>query len=827
MKRWFYTKLLSLSCVLLLVPILLLSQNKSLNNNSQKSEENSCAVYGTVIDKKTRAPIEYANIVVLRTKDSTMINGTISDKKGKFRVEKLPYGQLYVRVNFIGYSANRNKNVFLTIDRPEKNLGIIELSTISTNLAAVDIVSEKKAIESNLDKKVVNVDKNLFSTGGTAIDIMQTIPSVSVDIDGNVGLRGSQNVTILVDGRPSIYTSLDQLPASIIDKVEIVTNPSARYDPDGTSGIINIVLKKKNQAGYSGMASLTAGTYDNYSGSVNFNIRYNKLSFSAGYDPRIFNMSGIYKYHRESLLSDVKSYLDEDGDFWRRGISHYVKSGLDYFVNSKNTLSFTFLYTTRQFDENDFIKYYNRDSLQNLTNYSERNTNEFNHNNGFEYSLDYRKTFDKKNEELTANIYYSDNKGISNSEMTQYLYNTDLTPFGNPELQNDSTYSVGKQITAQIDFIDPVGKGRIETGYKGNYKISDNDYYLSNYVDSTASWETDKNASNRFVYTIMLHSAYFIYSNSIKNFKYQIGLRGEAAITASDQKTVSQVFTKDYYNIFPTAHIRYDFKETNSLQLSYSRRVNRPRGGQLNPFTNYTDPMNLSAGNPYLEPEYTNALELEYNLEWKDMGINPTLFYRQTDNMISRIVTLNPDGTTFSTYQNLKSGVSYGLELIYSQKVAKWFKFNTNLSFFKSKINGSVLTNEDVDESFSYTGKLTATFTPLKSFDIQAMVNYSSPVVSAQGGHGGGGQGIVRESYSCDLAAKKDFFKGKFGVSIRASDIFKTQKYAFDVIGQDFNSTTVRQRKSPNVFLTLTYKINGGIKQRPKKSNEDNNEQDF
>jgi outer membrane receptor protein involved in Fe transport len=821
------TRFFAVITLLLLVTQILFSQNKQPQNGSQRTEETAGAVYGIVIDKKTRVPIEYANIVVLRIKDSTIINGTISDKKGKFRIDKLPYGQLYVRVNFIGYSAKKLRDVVLTVDRPEKNLGTIELATTSTNLASVEINSEKQAIESNLDKKVVNVDKNLFSTGGTAIDIMQTIPSVSVDIDGNVGLRGSQNVTILVDGRPSIYTSLDQLPASIIDKVEIVTNPSARYDPDGTSGIINIVLKKKNQAGYSGLISLTAGTFNNYSGSASFNIRYNKLSFSAGYDPRLFNMSGIYKYHRESDIANETSFLDEDGDFSRSGISHSAKAGLDYFINSKNTLSFSFLYTNRKFDENDFIKYYYRDSLQNLTDYSERNTDEFSRDNGREYSIDYKKTFDKKNQELIANVYYSDDNEVSNSVMKQYYYNNDMNPIGNPELQDDSTFSIDQQLTAQLDFVDPIGKGRIETGYKGNYKTSDNDYYLADYIDSTQSWESDSNATNNFVYTQMLHSAYFIYSNSIKKFKYQIGIRGEAAFTTSDQKTSGETFTKNYFNIFPTGHIRYDFNEDNSLQLSYSRRVNRPRVGQLNPYTNYTDPMNLSAGNPFLEPEYSNAIELEHILEYKDMTLNSTLFYRQTDNMISRIVTLNDDGTTFSTYQNLKSGVSYGLELIYTQKVAKWFKFNTNLSFFKSKINGSVLTNEDADESFSWTGKLTTIFTPIKGFDIQAMVNYSSPVVTAQGGHGGGGQGIMQENYSCDLAAKKDFFKGMFGVSLRASDIFLTRKYSIDIIGENFSSNTLRQRNSRIVYLTLTYKINGGIKQRPRKTNEDSNEQDF
>ncbi len=827
MKKSVLTRTLGICFLLLFTSGRLASQNKTGNDGFQKNDESNGAVYGTVIDKSTRTPIEYANIVVLRIKDSTMINGTISDKKGRFRIEKLPYGQLFVRVNFIGYAARKLKDVFLTIDKPEKNLGTIELSVASTNLSAVDIISEKKAIESNLDKKTINVDKNLFSTGGTAIDIMQTIPSVSVDIDGNVGLRGSQNVTILVDGRPSIYTSLDQLPASIIEKVEIVTNPSARFDPDGTSGIINIILKKKNQSGYSGMISLTAGTNDNYSGSANFNIRYNKLSFTVGYDPRIFNISGISEYHRQSDMNGIKSFLDQDGTFWRKGISHNIKSGLDYFINSKNTLSFSFLYTNRHMDENDFIKYYNRDSIQNLTNYAERNTDEIDRNNGREYSIDYRRTFDKKNEELTANIYFSDNKETGNSLMTQYPYNVDFTPYGLPILQNDSTYSTGRQLTAQIDFVDPVGKGRIETGYKGNYKISDNDYYLMNYIDSTKSWENDSLASNNFVYTIMLHSAYFIYSNSIGKFKYQVGLRGEAAFTSADQKTTDQVFSKNYYNAFPTAHLRYDFNDNNSLQLSYSRRVNRPRGRQLNPFIDYSDPMNLSAGNPYLGPEFTNALELEYLLGWKDMTLNPTLFYRQTDNMISRIVTLNSDGTTFSTYQNLKSGTSYGVEIIYTQKVAKWFKFNTNLSFFKQKINGSVLTNEEADESFSWTGKLTTTFTPLKNFDIQAMFNYSSPVVTAQGGFGGGGQGIMQENYSCDLAAKKDFFKGKFSVSLRASDIFKTQKYNLEIIGSDFTSNTLRQRNSRMVFLTITYKINGGIKQRPKKNNEDNNEQDY
>jgi outer membrane receptor protein involved in Fe transport len=664
-------------------------------------------------------------------------------------------------------------------------------------------------MEYNLDKKVINVDKDMVSAGGTAIDIMQKIPSVSVDVEGTVSLRGSSNVTILVDGRPSTFTDLDQIPAGMIDKVEIVTNPSARYDPDGMSGIINIVMKKPKDAGYNGMISLNVGTGDKYTGSVNLNFRQKKVNIFANYDFRYFSMKGYTDQNRESTYSDTSSFLDQHQNSGRRGQFNNFKAGADFFINDKNTLTIVAEYGVRKFRTNETTHYTALNYLDNPTNYYVRQTNGINSGGGPEGEINYKKTFKKKNQEFTSNISFEQNPGDNTSLMAYEPYYLDYTPISvDPDLQNSITKSLNTAIIGQIDYFMPLwAGGRMETGYKYSYKNSDLDYLQENKIGGTADWIKDTNTSNNFVYNEQIHSAYLIYSNSIANFKYQAGVRAEYATTISNQKTSGQKFTNNYFNLFPTIHLKYEFTEEHALQLSYSRRVNRPSWRSLNPFINNSDPLNISAGNPYLKPEYINSFELGHLISIKKTSMSTTVFYRQIDHIISRIMTLEPGGVTYSTYQNLNKGQSYGLEFIVSQQVGKWWKINANASVFGQKFSGTQLTNAFKDATYSWTAKINSSMA-LKVFDLQVSFNYNSAVttVTGQGGRfmPAGTQGRQAELYFMDIGVKKDLWKNRISVSARVSDVLKSLKYSVVTTGDNFNQSTLSARESRVLFLGVT-----------------------
>ncbi len=785
-------------------------------------------ITGNVIDKKAGIPVEYANVVLFKTKDSTMVNGVVTDKKGNFRFEKVPFGSYYVKANFIGYKPGFIRDIMIKPDAPIKSLGDLLIETTSTMIEGANITAEKEQMEYNLDKKVVNVDKNLSLAGGTAIDVMQTIPSVTVDVEGTVSLRGSSNVTILVDGRPSAFTSLDQLPASMIERVEIVTNPSARYDPDGMSGIINIVLKKKKEPGYNGLVSVNLGTHDKYMGSVNLNYRYNKINVFANYDLRYFSMNGNSTNLRESWFNDTSSFLDQYNRSLRHGKFHNVKAGIDYFINDFNTLSLSGSYHMRAFETDDLYKNTSTDYNHALTDYYERFADGLNASTGYEVNVNYKKTFEQKNREWTIDGALETHKNEADQDMKLQPYDLNMQYIDQTEYQMSYTFNDNYEGQIRTDYVQPIGKGRLETGYKFDFDHNNQDYQLSNLDSLQTNWLLDSNTSNHFIYNEQIHAIYGIYSNSVKKFKYQFGIRLEESFAKGNQVTQSSKFNRDRFGWFPTIHLQYEFSDHHALQLSYSRRVNRPGVRQLNPFTNYSDPLNLSTGNPYLEPEYINSLELGYDLNIKGTGISPTIFYRQNTGMISRVTTLDTNGVSHTTYENLNNGTSYGIELVFTQKLFKWWKVSANGSYFRQQYEGDNVSTQ-ASSSYSWTAKINSSWTPMKGFDIQGSFYYNSPVVTATGGSdryfsGGAGQGKLSENYWFDLGMKKDFFKGALSVSLRASDLFKTQKFNSISWGSNYTTTTERHRDSQVFFLGLTYKINGGGK---KKRDDMNMDMDF
>lgn len=822
---------------LLLLSTILFAQNNQNNNshpnNTGYQNAPKGSISGTVVETKTGTPVEFANVIVFKAKDSTQVTGGLTNPKGKFYIENVPAGRYFLKVNFIGFSIKRINDVFIKPpDQLNFSTGTIELTPTATNLNSVEVVAERDQVEYNLDKKVINVDKNILSAGGTALDVMQTIPSIQVDIDGGVSLRGSSNVTIFVDGKPSGLTSLDQMPANMIDKVEIVTNPSARYDPDGMSGIINIVTKRKKEPGYYGMISANYSTKEKYGASLNLGYNRKKFNVYGNFDFKRNMFPSTGETYREVYNNDTTQYYNIFSDNLRQGYFFNTKIGTDWFINNKNTLSFYGVYNTRQGKPQETSKYRNYGMNHDYESFYDRVNKGDYYNGGYEFSLDYKKTFERPGRELTSNIFYSYSENKSNSDLTTTFLNADEIPFADSlQLQGTENNGNNTGLSWQVDYVHPFKtKGRFETGYKGNYRSNINDYLLFNQVENIM--ELDTMSSNKFNYIEQIHAAYFIYGSNIKKFKYQAGLRFEQAFTTSNQMTSQQKYHNDYFGIFPTVHLKYEFTEHNALQISYSRRVNRPRSSQLNPFVNYTDPMNISSGNPLLKPEFTNSFELAHLFDVKKTSLITTLFYRDTRNMITQVLDIDSTGVSNTTYRNMNNGSTFGIELVLSQGLWKWWKVNGNLSYYGVYFNDHQSMVDDKIKT-SWSAKVNSSMTFFKSWDVQLSFNYRSKTITAQSasdfrgssGSGSGSRGTQAANYYFDLGMKKDFFKNKLSMSLRLSDIFNTNKYDLITTGGNYQSTVHRKRETQVLYFSISYKINGGIKSKKKKM--DDNQFDY
>ncbi|MDP4267683.1 MAG: TonB-dependent receptor [Bacteroidota bacterium] len=814
---------------------IVIGQNNGSVQNNNSFTATSGKISGDIIDDVTNEPIEYATISVFRKKDSTLLTGAVTDIKGNFKMERVPSGKYYLRISFIGYKTLIKDSVYLEKKNSEKNLGIIRLTSNAKKLGIVNITSTRNEVEYNLDKKVVTVGKDMFSAGGTAVDVMQTIPSVTVNVDGSINLKGSSNITIIVDGKPSMLTSLDQLPASMIEKVEVVTNPSARYDAEGMTGIINIVLKKNNTKGYYGMASFTAGTGNKYNGSVNYNYRLNRFNFFGSYDNRFNNTWGTNITNTANKIkNDSVSYLMQNQYYTNYSSFNNLRIGADYYINDYNTLSFSSTYNIRKNSgestmSNDFRNY----NLQRQKYYNSM-TNSDNKGIGRELNLNYKKTYKETQKEFTAEMYYSSSSWSGGTLLSQQPFDiSKMTPVEDyiPEQKNSSP-SENYYFHAKSDYVHPFENGsRLEAGFKSSIRKNDLNYYIDDYNSSDNEWNENSGLTNHFIYKENINAAYGIYSSRFNNFKYQVGLRAEQSNTISNQVTTDTIYRKSYIDLFPTIHLKYEFNERQGLKLSYSRRINRPNSGNLNPFRSISDPLNVYYGNPDLDPEFYNSYEFAYSMEYDKFSFMPSLFYRQTDNLISRIVTMRND-TSETTYKNLNKGSSYGLEFVYSQTIMKGWKVNTNLSFYKYFIEGQGISSSNyANNKVNWTGKINSSVPITKYFSLQINFNYSSPMYSAISStaavNAGQGYTCKKENYSLNLGTRMDFLKNKLSLTVRLNDVFKTSNFDSDIYGDNFISTYARKRETRILYAGLSYKISGGMKEKVVRKEKEEEEEEI
>ncbi|OGU16655.1 MAG: hypothetical protein A2X61_16275 [Ignavibacteria bacterium GWB2_35_12] len=790
------------------IAVILLSTIENIKSQD-KSEEKSFRgkITGNVVDRNSLFALPGATLSLYKYSDSTIQTGAIADRKGNFEIKEIPNGKYSLKATYIGYAQKFVKNIELSRTNSTINLGQIGLSLSLSETDEVNVTAEKPHVEFSAGKKIFNIEKDIVASGGNAIDVLKNIPSVEVDIDNNVSLRGSGSVQFLINGKPSTMLSsgtsaLEQIPASMIENIEIITNPTAKFDAEGTAGIININMKKEGNNGINGIAMINAGTYDRYNASLNVNYKLDGLNINAGYDfyGSLWGMDG--SSFRRTILEDSTTEMNQDFFHRRRNISHSVKGGIEYNINKNNQLIINASYRGSNADRSGESINISNNILQENTDKSNSKNGEISTSPNIDLSLNYRLTLNKKFHELTFDAFYSTDNDDESTTNHQYFTFPIESYYG----QNSIGLGKDKSIILQSDYVLPFRDStRLEAGIKAIHKIMDSDYQNFTKADTIPDWVLDQSKSNHYIYDENVYSAYLIFSNKVGEFSYSAGVRAEQTITKGEQKTTNNINERNYLDFFPNISFGYKLDINHELQLSYSRRIERPRSRFLNPFVEYMDYYNVRYGNPNLKPQYTNSFELGILQNYSKFSITPSIFYNNTKDVFDRFTVLLPDGKIGMTWENMSSKYSYGLEINFSGDPFAWLRLSLDGSYYKYVVEGIQSYEGQKREDFSWKTRLNATITPMKELNFQITGYYTAPSENIQGKR--------FSSYGVDFGARYDLHEN-LTLTFRASDIFHTRTWHSISTGTGFYYDNDIHPLSQYISLGFQYKINQGIKQK-------------
>ena len=809
--------------------------------------------YGKVLDSVSNKPLEAASVQLIQNKfDSAtkkrkdvVVGGMLTTKKGEFSIENLPimatyklkitaigYKTIEKRVNFeMNMAAARSGDFSSMLSAVDKDLGNIKLEADAKQLENVTVSASKATLEMKIDRKVFNVEKNLNSVGGTAVDVMKNVPSVNVDIDGNVSLRNA-SPQIFVDGRPTTMT-LDQIPADAIASVEIITNPSAKYDASGGgAGILNIILKKNRKAGYNGnlRAGIDMRGRPNLGGDVN--MKQGKVNFFAAGQFGMRKSISNVKTDRVDYNADTTSYLKQRNKPINSGFFAFGRAGMDYFIDNRNTLSIGGNLVRGQFKTTDLINTY-RDTVRpsgTISDRGERGSKSTGNFRNYGATLSFKHNFAKANKELTADFNYNYSKNDNVGDYTTQYFFSNNSPKTPQFIEQSKGGGTNRFITIQTDYADPITSSmKIEAGLRAAFRNFTS--FNNNFVQTTpGQYLLIPGLSNDYKFNDELYAGYLTFSHQRKKLSYQLGLRAESSSYTGNLVSKNQKFKTEYpLSLFPSAFATYKLNDKEDMQLNYSRKINRPNFFQLIPFIDYSDSLNLSVGNPGLIPEFTNLLELSYSNQYKaGNSLLATVYFRNTNDLITRYqykdANPNParaDSVIITTYANANRSYTVGLELTGKNKPAKWWDLTTNLNLFNSTIKAGNIPGTVSSSLFSWFAKINNNFKLPKNFSIQLSADYTAKTLVAPGGGGnrgmgmmfGGGsqpsaQGYIKPIFGADFSIRKEFLKNNAAsITLQFSDIFRTRLYATHNESAFFVQDNERRRDPQFVRLNFNWRF--------------------
>jgi outer membrane receptor protein involved in Fe transport len=819
------------------------------------------SLYGKLVDSKNGKPIEFASVQLIQNKFDTVtkkrkdvaIAGMITKANGEFLLENVPiFGQMKLKITVVGFKPYEQP-VSFDLKRPDnggdmssmigmldKDLGNIKIDIDEKVLSDVTVTASNPGLRLGIDRKVFNVDKNLVSAGGTAVDVMKNVPSLSVDIDGNVTMRNN-TPQIFVDGRPTTMT-LDQIPADVIESVEIITNPSSKFDASGgTAGILNVVLKKNKKVGYNGglRANLDSRAKIGLGGDINLRQQKVNLFLNANYNQRKSISTGVTD--RSTLIGTPLTNLNQNDRSVSVGYFMFYRGGADFFVDNRNTISIAANIGSGRFKPVTTSDIY-VDSLYNVvkSSFNERVSRNSSQMDNKGVQLSYKHNFPKSGQEWTVDATF--NKSSSNSKnliQTDYFKVPQYT-LNNTFKQQQNGSGDFKNLVLQTDYTNPINdKSKVEMGARVSVRKVDSRNDFFSYTPS-GSLFYDPLLSVNYNSTDKIYAAYTTYSNQVKNFGYQLGLRLESSNYQGNLPDKNQSFNIKFpVSLFPSIFLSNKMKGDQELQLNYTRKINRPNFFQLYPYTDYSDSLNISRGNPDLKPEFTNSVELSYQKTFKKNKDNflASLYYKNTTDLITRFQVKETNASSgkdvlINTYINANSAYVTGLEMTLKNKVTKWWDLTSNVNLFTSKINITGVTSQD--QFASWFGKLNNTFKLPKNFTLQLSGNYQSKTVLPPGGSGGEGggrggmmfggggggmgggmfgqtttsQGYVRANYWVDAAFKYEFLKNKqASISLNVNDIFRTRRSDVHSASAYFDQDVFRRRDPQILRLNFSWRF--------------------
>ncbi len=760
---------------------------------------------GLVIDNKTKEPVPFATIVI---KDTTnkVITGGITNELGKFKIAQIPQSKIFFEVQFMGYKTFK-KSITITQETSKQNLGTIKLIEDTANLDEVEIVAETSTIVQKIDRKVINVGKDLVAVGATASDIMNNIPSVSVDQNGNISLRGNTNVKILIDGKPTNISAaqlLKQIPSSSIKSIELITNPSAKYNPEGMSGIINIILRKNSNLGFN--ASLNSGFNQGKNGrlntSLNMNYKVGKFNFFTNYGLNLGNSNNYGNINRTDNNSIQKFNFNNNSK------SNLIKLGVDFYLNDKNTIS---VYTNQNIYNSRGINVSLVNFLShNFDNFDQRNII-LNNNYTQTYNFDYKIDFNKEGHNLELEVNYATTNSDENAN-----YKELINPSNRILNYDDFVGNDRNNTTINLDYANPISKNaKWEIGLESRLRRTDNTKNTTQFqYDNTFNLIPVPNTF--YQYNRNINSMYATYSHKFKKLSVQIGARLENYDVTAILDQI-KIFYDNYITLYPSAFFTFNPSEKNQFQFSYSRRVDRPGLNQVNPIREWSTPQITSVGNPELRPQFTNSFEVNYTKTLKNGSITFGTFYRRIHDNINRALLIDPLDVNkiILTYINSDNTNAYGFEASNNYRITKWWRINSSFDLYSQKENGIVGGNQVSVTNTTWNFRANNDFKATKNLRFQWFGLYRGANKNLQFN--------VNPMWKMDLGTRLSIIKGKGSLSLRFNDIFNSMHFGFDST-RPYPQNGKFYWESQSIYAGFTYRFGGGKNKSRNRKNRKGND---
>ena len=784
--------------------------------------QGSANISGRVVDSLSRSPLPYANIVLYEQITNQQVEGTAADSLGTFTLNNIPAGEYILKSSFMGFQSD---SISITIDQNTEDIDLadIALQRKSIRLEGAEVTAENVTIDYQINKKVLNVNRYQTSLSGSAVDILENAPSITTDIEGNVELRGSTSFKVLINGKPTAMEAnqiLQQIPASRIESVEIITNPSAKYDPEGEAGIVNLILRKRRAEGLNGLVNINVDNFGSYGGELLLNNRLDKFNFTLNMDFESEQEYGSDEEKNETTdfgVIDTTTHIYTDRSEEEDEFDYNIRGLIEYLPDTNTTFSLEIRGGHREEDELE-EGYFQRwittgqgarsDTVYNEVENKGGDSGEF-----YSGNLSFNKQFSQKNHRLESNLHFSRWTGTMSDIQKRFFRNQVL--YGEKNVEGGPS----NNLELKIDYSLPLNENStFETGLQSRVRdgVEGNDRYIYD-TTATDNWNYHKEDSREMEYMRNIHGLYAMFSDEIYDFGYQLGLRTEYTDRNIGIRDTTLEYTIERWDYFPTLHLSYQFTEERQIMASYTRRIERPRSWYLEAFPEWRDQYNIRMGNPDLTPEYIDSYEMGFKNSFDNNMISLEVYYRTIHDKIERIQSpYKPeiyDNVILHTIDNVGTEYNLGSELMFNLNFFEWWNINLSGNLYQFQLDVNYEDESYTRESFNWTARFNNTFQLWQNTKIQVNYRYNSPSVSTQG---------TREAfYATSASIRSNFLDNKLSAILQFRDIFDTAHWEFESSGEGFYTHRKYDRRAPSISLTLRYYINNYQQQRKERDSQD------